>query len=117
MMYTGCLEYVKSKSQTKQGNQRWQIPRPATCQCLATFTPLKSKILIFFRDVISLLARVFILLIDTATQEVPMKNNNMSRTGLYDCHILFIFVDDIMSNINCGIGVLHVKRQILTYFL
>ena len=29
---------------------------------------------IFFRDVISLLARVFILLIDTATQEVPMKN-------------------------------------------
>ena len=52
----------------KQGNQRWQIPRPATCQCLATFTPLK-------------------------------------------------FVDDVMSNINCGIGVLHVKRQILTYFL
>ena len=35
---------------------------------------IKSKILIFFRDVISLLARVFILLIDTATQEVPMKN-------------------------------------------
>ena len=28
----------------------------------------------YFRDVISLLARVFILLIDTATQEVPMKN-------------------------------------------
>ena len=26
------------------------------------------------------------------------------------------FVDDFMSNINCGIGVLHVKRQILTYF-
>ena len=58
----------------KQGNQRWQIPRPATCQCLETFTPLKSKILIFFRYLISLLARVFILLIDTATQEVPMKN-------------------------------------------
>ena len=37
--------------------------------------------------------------------------------GLYDCHIFYIFVDDIMSNINCGIGVLHVKRQILTYFL
>ena len=35
---------------------------------------LAPKILIFFRDVISLLARVFILLIDTATQEVPMKN-------------------------------------------
>ena len=31
-------------------------------------------ILIFFRDVISLLARVVILLIDTATQEVPMTN-------------------------------------------
>ena len=46
----------------------------ATCQCLATFTPLKSKILIFFRDVISLLARVVILLSDTATQEVPMTN-------------------------------------------
>ena len=59
---------------SEQGNQRWQIPRPATCQCLATFTPLKSKMLIFLRDVISLLARVVILLIDTATQEVPMKN-------------------------------------------
>ena len=29
---------------------------------------------IFFRDVISLLARVFIFLIDRATQEVPIKN-------------------------------------------
>ena len=47
---------------------------PATCQCLATFIPLKPKMLIFFRDVISLLARVIILLIDTATQEVPMNN-------------------------------------------
>ena len=31
-----------------------------------------------------------------------------------------IFVDffyDYMSNINCGIGVLHVKRQILTVFV
>ena len=45
-----------------------------TCQYLATFTPLKSKMLIFFRDVISLLARVVISLIDTATQEVPMKD-------------------------------------------
>ena len=66
-----CLQLV---TQGQQGNQRWQIPRPATCQCLATFTPLKSKMLIFFRDVISLLARVVILLIDTATQEVPMTN-------------------------------------------
>ena len=39
---------------------------PATCQCLATFTPLKSKMLICFRDVIYLLAQVVILLIDTA---------------------------------------------------
>ena len=31
-------------------------------------------------------------------------------------HIFQIFVDDFMSNINCGIRVLHVKRQILTYF-
>ena len=23
---------------TEQGNQRWQIPGPATCQCLAMFT-------------------------------------------------------------------------------
>ena len=44
---------------------------PRHMPVLGKFTPLK---LIFFRDVISLLARVFILLIDTATQEVPMKN-------------------------------------------
>ena len=68
------LFLVKSSTKLfKQGNQRWQIPRPATCQCLATFTLLKSKIVIFFRDVIYLLAQVFILLIDTATQEVPIK--------------------------------------------
>ena len=123
---------------------------------LGNVHPIKiEKNDIFFRDVISLLARVFILLIDTATQEVPMKNiwktlsgqftplncymlnvahvtndakwrpivttfgtliENMSRAGLYDCHIYFIFYDDFMSNINCGIGVLHVKCQILTYF-
>ena len=127
-MYLSIWIYLNWVNQLQQGNQRWQIPRPATCQCLATFTPLKWKILIFFRDVISLLARVFILLIDTATQEIPMKNiernclssfwdtplncymlnvahvtndvkwrpivttfgtliENMSRTGLYDCHI------------------------------
>ena len=33
-----------------------------------------EKFDIFFRDVISLLARVFIFVIDMATQEVPMKN-------------------------------------------
>ena len=36
--------------------------------------PIKSEILIFFRHVISLLARVLTLLIDRATQEVPMEN-------------------------------------------
>ena len=30
--------------------------------------------------------------------------------------MIAIFFDDFMSNINCGIGVLHVKRHILTYF-
>ena len=71
---SNMMSQLYINKQLQQGNQRWQIPRPATCQCLATFTPLKSKMLIFFRDVISLLARVVILLIDTATQEVPMKN-------------------------------------------
>ena len=37
---------------------------PRHMPVLGKFTPLKSKILIFFLDVISLLARVFILLID-----------------------------------------------------
>ena len=40
----------------------------------------------------------------------------MSRTGLYDYHIFLDFVDDFMRNSNFGIGVLHVKRQILTCF-
>ena len=32
--------------------------------------------------------------------------------------IFFIyFFDDFISNINYGIGVLHVKRQILRYFI
>ena len=47
---------------------------PRHMPVLGNIHPLKSKMLIFFRDVISLLARVVILLIDTATQEVPMKN-------------------------------------------
>ena len=42
---------------------------------LGNVHPIKiEKIRFCFRDVISLLARVFILLIDTATQEVHMKN-------------------------------------------
>ena len=39
----------------------------------------------------------------------------MSRTGLVWLPYFF-FSYDFMSNINCGIGVLHIKRQILTYF-
>ena len=49
-----------------------------------------------FRDVISLLARFFILLIDTATQEVPMKNiwNKLS-----------------VQFLRYAIELLHVKRR------
>ena len=66
-------------------------PSPATYQCLATFTPLKSKILICFRDVISLLARVAILLIDTATQEVPMKTFERNcQSSLYAIQLLHV---------------------------
>ena len=41
---------------------------------------------------------------------------NMSRTRLHDYHIFQILFDDFMTNSNFGIGVLHVKSQILTYF-
>ena len=41
---------------------------------LGNVHPIKIEKFDIFRDVISLLARVVILLIDTATQEVPMKN-------------------------------------------
>ena len=42
---------------------------------LGNVHPIKiENVDIFFRDVISLLAQVAILLIDTATQELPMKN-------------------------------------------
>ena len=34
---------------------------------------------------------------------------NVSRTGLYDCHIFRFFFDDFMRNSNFGIGDLHVK--------
>ena len=33
---------------------------------------------------------------------------NMSRTGLYDCHIFQIYFEDFTRNSNFGIGVLHV---------
>ena len=41
---------------------------------LGNVHPIKIEKFENFRDVISLLARVVILLIDMATQEVPMKN-------------------------------------------
>ena len=64
---------------------------------LGNIHPIKIKKLIFFRDVISLLARVDILLIDTATQEVPMKNiqNKLS-----------------IQFLRYAIELLHVKRRI-----
>ena len=47
---------------------------PRHMPVLGNVHPIKIKnVDIFFHDVISLLARVVILLIDTATQEVPMK--------------------------------------------
>ena len=41
---------------------------------LGNVHPIKIENINIFRDVISLLARIVILLIDTATQEVPMLN-------------------------------------------
>ena len=35
--------------------------------------------------------------------------DNMNRTGLYDCHIFLIFIDNFMRISNFGMGVLHVK--------
>ena len=47
---------------------------PRHMPVLGNVHPIKIENFDIFRDVISLLARVFILLIDTATQEVPMNN-------------------------------------------
>ena len=47
---------------------------PRHMPVLGNVHPIKIEIFDIFRDVISLLARVFILLIDTATQEVTMQN-------------------------------------------
>ena len=48
---------------------------PRHMPVLGNVHPIKiENIDIFFRDVISLLPRVFIFLIDRATQEVSMKN-------------------------------------------
>ena len=47
---------------------------PRHMPVLGNVHPIKIEHFDIFRDVISLLARVFILLIDMATQEVTMKN-------------------------------------------
>ena len=47
---------------------------PRHIPVLGNVHPIKIENFDIFRDVISLLARVFIVLIDTATQEVPIKN-------------------------------------------
>ena len=58
----------------KQGNQRWQIPPPATYRVpvLGNVHPIKIENFNIIRDVISLLAQIYIFLIDRATQEVPI---------------------------------------------
>ena len=51
---------------------------PRHMPVLGNVHPIKIENVDIFRDVISLLARVVILLIDMATQEVPMKNISKS---------------------------------------
>ena len=40
----------------------------------------------------------------------------MSRTGLYDCHLFYIFLDDFMRNSNFDIGVYMLKSNIDVFF-
>ena len=47
---------------------------PCDIPVLGHVPPIKIEKFDIFRDVISLLARVFIFLIDRATQEVPIQN-------------------------------------------
>ena len=63
---------------------------------LGNVHPIKKIFFNFCRDVISLLARVVILLIDTATQEVPMKN---------------IWKKLSVQFLRYAIALLHVKRR------
>ena len=52
---------------------------PCDIPVLGHVPPIKIEKYDIFRDVISLLARVFIFLIDRATQEVPMKKYLKTR--------------------------------------
>ena len=69
---------------------------PRHMPVLGNVHPIKIEHFDIFRDVISLLARVFILLIDTATQEVPMKN---------------IWKKLSVQFLRSAIELLHVKRR------
>ena len=63
---------ISKTNLTRQSEMTNTSPRHMAV--LGNVHPIKIENLIFLCDVISLLARVFILLIDTATQEVPLKN-------------------------------------------
>ena len=63
------MQYITSKTrQSEMANTS-----PCHIPVLDHVPPIKIKQNYLFRDVISLLARVFIFLIDRATQEVPKK--------------------------------------------
>ena len=68
-LYVVCIAtiiYVTKQSEMANTSPRYML-------VLGNVHPIKIENFDIFRDVISLLTRVFILLIDTATQEVPMK--------------------------------------------
>ena len=56
-----------SNNETKTRQSEMANTSPRHMPVLGNVHPIKIEILIFFRDVISLLARVFIFLIDRAT--------------------------------------------------
>ena len=65
------MRAVNIKFTTRQSEMANTSPRHMPV--LGNVHPIQIENFDIFRDVISLLARVFILLIDTATQEVPLK--------------------------------------------
>ena len=71
-VYLVCCVHTPTYKTTRQSELANTSPRHMPV--LGNVHPIKIENLIFFRDVISLLARVVILLTDTATQEVPIKN-------------------------------------------
>ena len=73
---------------------------PRHMPVLGNVHPIKIEHFDIFRDVISLLVRVFIVLIDTATQEVPMKNISKKLSVQF---------------LSSAIELLHVKRRTRFY--